>query len=150
MKKIFLVVTMLFSLSSFAQSTSTGFEVVQDDLIAQTLVYKKSLELKISKKRFSTHKSAAAFCTEQKTSLDKEFNALLLVMSGAAMEDEFLVEAISFEFENTSGIWQWSSKKDMVSLLIDGEGTDIREVPVEELKKSLPVSLPAICSRSLR
>lgn len=148
--KTFLIIALAFtSLTALAQSTlgTTGFTITEDSAEVQVLNFKNMIEFKISKDRFSTQSSAMQFCVDQKSELDGDFNSLLIAMTGAADESEFLYASIAFNIQDTSGIWQWSKGEGKVMLMFNGGGTNREEVSEKELSQFVDLSIPSICAK---
>ena len=76
--------------------------------------------------------------------------ALFIAMSGAANDNAFLMDAISFNFKNgDSGVWSWAGKQNAISLMYNGRGTDVNTGLVTQLSRRVNVVIPAICDRKL-
>ncbi len=147
-----LVLVLLLSVSGARAADSdsvalemTGFRMEQDGLHATTWSFRDQLKLIISKKRFMTEKAAQEFCKSYRSTLDTEFSALLIAMSGASSQSKVLHESISWKIQDRSGIWQWVGKDRQILVLTDGEGMREEVISEKQLTKLAPEGVPAIC-----
>lgn len=157
MKNIIFAFLTLASLSSMASSSSSGFKITRNDSIEIRLKHHSGLKLILSKTSFENEKKAIAFCKARNASIDTEFNALLLAMSGLASENKAIEKLISFTIPDspTSGIVSWTGEgKDVVRMMYNGRGTATDEIPVDQINlqvskhtknSNFKFKVPALC-----
>jgi hypothetical protein len=128
---------------------------VKESPAAMTLLHGEEFELTISRDRFYKMDAAQAFCASQGSTLDTDFNALLVSMSGAADANRFLRNAVTFSYSNgkrdVTGVWAWAGQGDKIKLMYD-KGLDAEEVTSKEMTKraqTVLVELPAICIKKV-
>lgn len=165
MKKLLIGLTFFTSVLSFSAEKvdqlafeMTGFKITLENNTELKLEHVSGLKLVMSKKSFSSEEAASRFCKIHGSKLDTDFNVLVLAMSGAALQNEIILDLITFDIKVETGIMSWSGKgNNKVQMMYDGKGGDGDEISIDVINKrlkkitndqSINFKVPAICKEN--
>lgn len=136
----------------------TGFTKKSENDYSIVYKFRDKEKYTVSKERFVSRAHAINFCTELDLILSEPDAVLLMAMSGAALADDFLTEAIVIDIKvgknKIGGIGGWYNVlgNNDIFMLRNGNGTELEQTELAPFNKGLAargvptLTFPAICS----